>query len=390
MPRVDSQDKDKPAEPKQSRKRFVPPKSARSKTDDVPPDGRSSAIDDRPRGPGWVDPEVQARVRWRDGDIVVSVPLKSGTTWTMNIVHQLRSGGDCDFEDIYAEVPWLEFVRSPGMTREQRLAKFAAMPRNRRRAFKTHSPPGLLPYQKPGGGRKDVRYVVVARNPDEALASMHPFAHAHTRAWFDLWKLPREAFCKPSFASFYDEVARDLFPPALFGFVAAWWPVRHAKNALMLHFSDMKADHEGSVRTIARFLGFRPTAKQWPKILEYTSFAWMKAHEHKFELRTVAPVPVLDSGAMVRKGKVGAANDDGVTSEISTEIARIGREILEDDDMLAWFYRGGPLRTAMKGRAAKPRAPSQRARKPRPTKPRATKPRGAKRRPGTIRLFSPR
>jgi hypothetical protein len=327
-------------------------------------------------------------VRWRDGDIVVSVPVKSGTTWTMNIVHQLRSGGDPDLEDVYVEVPWLELVPSPGVTREQRLAKLAAMPRNRRRAFKTHSPPGLLPYQKPGGGRKDVRYVVVARNPDEAIASMHPFAHAHTHAWFDLWKLPREAFCKPSFGDFYDEVAKNMFPPALFGFVAAWWPLRHQKNVLLLHFSDMKADHEGSVRKIARFLGFEPTAKQWPKILEYTSFAWMKAHEDKFELRTVGPVPVLDSGAMVRKGVVGAAEEDGVTREISADVARIGREILKDDLALEWFYRGGPLPRAGSARPgearttrsrAKPGAPEPRAAGPRVTRERARASRPRKR-----------
>jgi aryl sulfotransferase len=336
----------------------------------APPPGES-------RGPGWIDPEIQGGVQWRDGDIVVSVPVKSGTTWTMNIVHQLRSGGDPDLKDVYVEVPWLELVPSPGVTREQRLAKFAAMPRGRRRAFKTHSPPGLLPYQKPGGGRKDVRYVVVARNPDEALASMHPFAHAHTRAWFDLWKLPREAFCKPSFASFYDEVARDLFPPSLFGFVAAWWPLRHAKNVLLLHFSDMKADHEGSVREIARFLGFRPTAKQWPKILEYTSFAWMKAHEDKFELRTIGPVPVLDSGAMMRKGRVGAAKDDGVTPEISADVARIGREVLKDDAAFEWFYRGGLLSRAAEPRASKARAAASRAPKPKAKTPRAASRRAA-------------
>jgi hypothetical protein len=328
---------------------------------------------DGPRGPGWIDPEIQSLMRWRDGDIVVSVPVKSGTTWTMNIVHQLRSGGDPDLQDVYLEVPWLELVPSPGVTREQRLGEFASMPRRRRRAFKTHSPPGLLPYQKPGAGRKDVRYVVVARNPDEAIASMHPFAHAHTHAWFDLWKLPREAFCKQDFATFYREVGRDLFPSRLFGFVAAWWPLRHAKNVLLLHFSDMKADHEGSVRKIARFLGFRPTAKEWPKILEYTSFAWMKAHEDKFELRTVAPVPILDSGAMMRRGRVGTASDDGVTSEISADIARLGRDILKDDAAFEWFYRGGSLPKAGKRRAAKSPTTKRPARTPRAEKARAAR-----------------
>src|SRR5262249_38320023 len=64
----------------------------------------------RPQTAVWIDAEIQQRVEWRDGDVVVSVPVKSGTTWTMNIVHQLREGGDPHFEDLYVEVPWLELV----------------------------------------------------------------------------------------------------------------------------------------------------------------------------------------------------------------------------------------------------------------------------------------
>ena len=45
----------------------------------------------------------------------MSVPAKSGTTWMMNIVHQLRTGGDPGFKDIYIEVPWLEFVEGPSL-----------------------------------------------------------------------------------------------------------------------------------------------------------------------------------------------------------------------------------------------------------------------------------
>ncbi len=210
-----------------------------------------------------------------------------------------------------------------------------------------------------------MRYVVVARNPDEAIASMHPFAHAHTHAWFDLWKLPREAFCRPDFASFYNDVAKGLFPPALFGFIAAWWPLRHAKNVLLLHFSDMKADHEGSVRKIARFLGFTADGEAMAEDSRVHVVRWMKAHEDKFELRTVAPVPILDSGAMMRRGSVGAANDDGVTPEISADIARIGREILKDDAALEWFYRGGPLSRRARRRASRSRAAQSRASKPR-------------------------
>jgi hypothetical protein len=297
-----------------------------------------------PGPPGWIDPEIQRHVQWRDGDVVVSVPIKSGTTWTMNIVHQLRAGGDPDVEDIYIEVPWLELVPAPGTPREALVAQFDAMPSDRRRAFKTHAPPspGPLPYHEPGSGR-DVKYVVVVRNPDEVVASLHPFIASHSDAWFALWRLDKDAIAPPDFTAFFEGFAKPQLGNMIFGFVAAWWPLRHKPNVLLMHFADMKCDHEGSVRKIAAFLGFEPTPAQWPTVLECTSFPWMKRHEEKFELRGVTEVPILNPGAMMRKGRLGAAHEDGVTPAISAEIARAGREILADAAALEWCYRGGPI-----------------------------------------------
>ena len=65
----------------------------------------AAATDTPPEDTPWIDPLLQQQIEWRDGDVVVSVPIKSGTTWMMSIVHQLRSGGDPDFVDVYAEVP---------------------------------------------------------------------------------------------------------------------------------------------------------------------------------------------------------------------------------------------------------------------------------------------
>ena len=78
--------------------------------------------------PPWFQPEMLRLVEWRDGDIVISVPVKSGTTWAMNIVYQLLTGGDPDFEDIYAEVPWIELLQRPGQPPEEMLDRIAAMP----------------------------------------------------------------------------------------------------------------------------------------------------------------------------------------------------------------------------------------------------------------------
>ena len=290
--------------------------------------------------PPWINDTIQQRIEWRDGDIVVSVPPKSGTTWTMNIVHQLRSGGDPAFADVYAEVPWLEFVPGPGSTLDGLVAAFDAMPRDRRRAFKSHAAPPVLPYQRQGAGA-DVRYVVIARNPDEALASFRPFIAAHSDAWFDLWDVPREDLVGPDIETFFAGIGSNAIVPMVFGFLAAWWPLRHEPNVMLLHYADMKRDHEAAVRRIAEFLGFDVRDDQWPAILEYTSFRWMKAHEDKFELRTVAAIPILDPGAMIRKGQVGASAEDGITSQISDATAEIGRTILTDPQAFDWCYHGG-------------------------------------------------
>ncbi len=295
-----------------------------------------------PAGIPWIQPEIQQKIEWRDGDVVISVPGKSGTTWTMNIVHQLLTGGVKDFRDIYEEVPWIEFLGSPETSHQDVLDRVSAMPAARR-AFKTHSSPPDVPFQSTRSGR-DVKYVVVLRNPEEALVSFRPFINKHSNEWFDLWGMPREAMCRPDFPSFYaDVVDANGMQGMFFGFLAAWWPLRNEPNVLFLHFADMKRDHEGSVRKIAKFLGAEPSDGQWPAILEYTSFHWMKKHESKFEAITAGKVPILTSGAMIRKGEIGRAKSDGMTDDISRHLREVGSQICPDAAAVDWFYKGGEL-----------------------------------------------
>jgi aryl sulfotransferase len=282
---------------------------------------------------------MQQEVAWRDGDIVVSVPAKSGTTWTMNIVHQLRSGGDCAFADIYVEVPWLEFVPGPNSVVRDLVARFDAMTGDRRRAFKTHAAPPDLPYQVPGEGA-DVRYLVVARNPDEAVASFRPFLAA---AWYELWQVNPDDIVGADFDSYINGFVSHALAPMIFGFLAQWWPLRHEPNVLFVHYADLKREPEATIRQIADFLGFEVADNQWPAVLEYTSFSWMKEHEDRFELRTVGEIPILDPGGMIRKGQIGVSAEDGITPHISETIAGLGRAILSDPQAWQWCYEGGTI-----------------------------------------------
>jgi hypothetical protein len=262
----------------------------------------------------------------------------------MNIVHQLLTGGTADFRDIYEEVPWIEFLSHPGQPHEEILARLDAMPADRRRAFKTHSAPPVVPFIG-DNAEPDVKYVVVFRDPEEALVSLRPFFEKHTDEWFELWSVPRAALFRPDFESFYAEIidSSDMHANGFFSFLNAWWPLRDKSNVLFLHFSDMKRDHEGSIRKIAKFLEVELTGDQWAKVLEFTSFAWMKQHEDKFEAITAGKVPVLRRGAMLRKGEAGKARSDGMTDVISRHLRTVGEQTCPDAASIEWFYQGGEL-----------------------------------------------
>jgi aryl sulfotransferase len=289
--------------------------------------------------PPWISSAIQQQIHWRDGDIVIAVPPKSGTTWTMNIVHQLRSGGDAAFEDIYIEVPWLEFVASPDHKIEEIVAEFDSMSAAPRRAFKTHSAPPTLPYRTREADT-DVHYLVVARNPDEAIASFRPFLDEHSDAWYDLWGVSKAGIVGPDFQTYFDGFVTHAMAPMIFGFAAAWWSLRDEPNVMLVHYADLKRSPDETIPQIAEFLGFEVPDEQWPTILQYTSFSWMKAHEDMFELRGVSDPPILNPGGMLRKGQVGTSNEDGITPEISAAIAEIGRGIVTDPAALRWLYEG--------------------------------------------------
>lgn len=154
--------------------------------------------------------------------------------------------------------------------------------------------------------------------------------------------MPREAMCRPDFASFYSDVIdANGMQGAVFGFLAAWWSLRHEPNVIFLDYADMKKDHEGSVRNVAEFPGEEPTDQQWTNILEDTSLPWMKQNESKFEAHTAGKVPILKSGAIMRQGKVGKAKADGMTDEISRHLREVGRQICPDADAVKWLYEGG-------------------------------------------------
>jgi aryl sulfotransferase len=55
-----------------------------------------------------------------------------------------------------------------------------------------------------------------------------------------------------------------------------YWDFRHLPNLIFVHFNDLKADLEGQMRRIARFLDIEVPEAKWPVLSEAATFAAMK------------------------------------------------------------------------------------------------------------------
>ena len=103
--------------------------------------------------------DIAGDTRWvafvpRAGDIVVSTPLKSGTTWTQGILAMLIAGDPAVDAQTSMKSPWIDInIRDLGEV----MARLEAQ--EHRRQVKTHTPFDGIPF------RPQIRYVTVYRHP---------------------------------------------------------------------------------------------------------------------------------------------------------------------------------------------------------------------------------
>ena len=204
--------------------------------------------------------------RPRADDVIVATYPKAGTTWMQQIVHGLRSGGDMDFEEISAVVPWIELAHDMGIDLE---APQKAAPR----AFKTH----WNGTQMPAEGR----YIVVIRDPRDTMVD-----HPGGSYWSHL---------------------------------RSWWARRHEGTVLMLAYEDLIADLPREVRRVAAFIGCSD-ADAIAVATRQARFDFMKAHERHFDDHLTAEARNTACGLPpdARSSKVKAGRTGGHAGALGT------------------------------------------------------------------------
>lgn len=244
----------------------------------------------------------------RDKDVVVAVGLKSGSTEMLYCMHQIRVKGDDQkfpFLDPSLTTPWPDLMQFPGGTwedhrgrmnttilpDESKLVDYWNHPKYPFRIFKSHMLPRneseresmkVLPVRE----RPGVKYVAMSRAGLDVVASF--MTGGSTDTFRQLWG---------GFPPKMDDIEKtlehwinSLLPGGVmsqfyFGYVNAWWAIRHDPNVLLLHYTDLKKDRRNTIVKIAKFVGVELTNAQLNVLEEKCSYSYMKKDPRQFGYR---------------------------------------------------------------------------------------------------------
>ena len=91
--------------------------------------------------------------------------------------------------------------------------------------------------------------------------------------------------------------------------LASGWRLRQRDNVLFLTYEEMKRDLPAAVRRIAALMNVTLSPAQFNEVVRQSSFAHMKQIGMKFDMSRFKRPRRLASGAMIRRGESGVADE---------------------------------------------------------------------------------
>jgi aryl sulfotransferase len=221
--------------------------------------------------------------RYRPDDIVIVTWGKTGTTWTQQIVGQIVCGAPDELWPVF-DSPWLDMRIFPI---HEVLGGLEAQ--THRRFIKTHLPIDALVCSP------SAKYIYVARDARDVVWSAYNHHASFTQEALDAFNhtpglvgppLGLPTMSVRDYYLYFLEHGGSLpgFLMDLWDHVQGWWDVRAAPNVLLVHFNSLKADLEGEVRRIARFLDVDVSGRQLAAIVEHCGFDYMRREFAKVDL----------------------------------------------------------------------------------------------------------
>jgi aryl sulfotransferase len=286
------------------------------------------------------------RWRWfvpRADDVIIGTSGKCGTTWMQHIVCILIFQSPTP-RDVGGLSPWLDMRM---FALEDVLDNLEGQ--TQRRFIKTHLPMDALPIYKGS------RYIHVQRDGRDALMSWrNHLTIMEPPAWqmSDQIGVMDPTIGRPAprpaddMAAFYaawmtdgaQDSWEDVFPaPFYFDIARTYWAQRAADNLLCVHFNDLKADLDGEMRRISRFLGIEVNEAIWPDLVEAATFASMKRHGAEWLPRMGFAFRGGADG-FLHKGVNERWRDALTSDEVAFYEARVAREV--SPALARWMANG--------------------------------------------------
>jgi len=225
----------------------------------------------------------------RDSDIILIGPPKSGTTWLQQILHQLRTKGDEEFDDIYKVTAYI--CNPAGQYHYDNNAEQAYSPR----VYKHHESFGII------ATTDKQKKIFVVRDPHDAIFSMQKFINRFYGCDMDV---AEEEMANMIMQQHKGDLAGN------FNCISTWWAHKDDANVLFLFFEDLKKDLKTMIAKIADFVDMPLTDRELDHVTRLCTFEYMEKHSDKFKGETVVTGMSISSGlkewkpgmGMVRKG----------------------------------------------------------------------------------------
>lgn len=287
---------------------------------------------------------IEDSTRWerfpfRPGDVVISSPSKSGTTWTQRLVALVVFDGD-EFPAPFAEMtPWLD------MTLRSEATVFDILERQQHRRFiKTHTPLDGVPVVD------DVVYVAVGRDPRDAAISM---AHHINNLDYDRmvevagalggdyrpgdlsgFPFPADVFLRQ-----WIEPGQDQWWPFedLLHQYQVTWDLRHRANVELFHYADYHRDLSAELVRLAAHLGSPVERERAGELAALASIDHMRERAPE-----MAPDGQLgfwkDPRTFFRSGRRGQWHDLLSAEEVERYETRVAESV--DAELAHWIHHG--------------------------------------------------